>query len=212
MVIHLITAGKYQDPNKWPNIWRKCYKSWEGCPYKIKIWNNEKINILLKEDDEEFFNILNNLPPIYKWDYVRYIILEKFGGAYFDMDVEIIDSSFFNKLPLNKMFFMEGTSGSYLENSIMITPINLYYEEFWEKIKNYAQYIVKSSPKTTLTPHNVQTKVGSGMLSKFFLDKLLNSSSTIRPWEILGYHQFGCPSNNGIVFTKHYNTSLWSIN
>ena len=206
MIIHLIAP---KDKTKWHGSWHHCYKSWKDCPYKIKMWSDSDVDNLLKEDDKEFFEILNTLPSIYKWDYVRYVILEKFGGAYFDMDVEIIDGSFFKMIPSNKMLFMEGTSGTYLENSIMITPINLLFRKYWKGLKHNAQYSIKNTPKSDLIYQNVVFKVGAGLISKFFLDRLLNVPEE-RHWEILGYHQFGCPNNNGITFTKHYHSSIWS--
>ena len=207
MIIHLIAAGKLENPDQWPDVWHHCYNIWESSPYEIKLWGNEDIDSLLKEDDEEFFKILNTLPSIYKWDYVRYVILEKFGGAYFDMDVEVVDGSFLNILPPDKMFFMEGISGTYLENSIMITPPNSPLTEFWKRLKLTAQHNIKMTPKTELNPPNVIWKVGPGLLSKFFIDATLMLRE--KPWELLGYQQFGSTTNS-IVFTRHYQTSLWN--
>ena len=203
MIIHLLAP---KDQTKWPDIWHHCYNIWESIPYKIKLWGDKDIDQLLKEDDEEFFNILDTLNPVYKWDYVRYLILEKFGGAYFDVDIEVIDGSFFNKLIQDRIYLMEGTTGTYVENSIMITPSNLALSEYWKRLKKYSQYIIKSSPTNKLIKENVIWKVGPGLLSKFFLDHHLNTKS--RQWEILGYQQFGSKTNN-VVYTRHHQTAIW---
>ena len=128
MLIHLIAP---KDQTKWLEVWHHCYNIWKSTPYKIKMWHDEDVDQLLKEDDEEFFDILNTLSPIYKFDYVRYLILEKFGGAYFDMDVELI----INFIPLlnpNKIYLSEGENNCLISNHIMISPPDFL---FWFNIK-----------------------------------------------------------------------------
>jgi mannosyltransferase OCH1-like enzyme len=134
MIIHLIAP---KDQTKWPEIWHKCYNIWKTSPYEIKMWHDEDVDNLLKEDDEEFFNIINTLDPIYKWDYVRYIILGRFGGAYFDMDVEIIDGTFLPKLDPHRIYIAEGEGNCLVSNFIMISPPDM---EFWYTIKKHSQH------------------------------------------------------------------------
>ena len=208
MTIHLITAGNLENPNTWPELWHHCYNIWKSSPYEIKLWGDRDIDQLLKEDNEEFFNILNTLPPIYKWDYVRYLILEKFGGAYFDMDVEIVDGSFLGKLNPNKIYIMEGTTGSYIENSIMISTFNSIDRKIWKGIKTYSQTEILKALKTHDLKNDmglVVDFVGADLLSKFILLqlKLFNVNC-----EILSYPQFGSLTNE-ISYTRHYQSSYW---
>ena len=147
------------------------------------------------------------MPPIYKFDYVRYVILQKFGGAYFDMDVEVIDPSFFSKLQPHKMYFMEGTTGTYLENSIMITPSDLRFSEYWIRLKKLSQYKLKNTPKIKLTPRYVVWVIGPGLLSDFFVDHKVKTGA--QQWEILGYNQFSSPTST-ISYTRHYQSSVWN--
>ena len=208
MTVHLIAAGRMEDSANWPKIWHKCYKSWKGCPYKIKIWNDKNIDQLLKEDDEEFFNTLNILSPIYKWDYVRYIILEKFGGAYFDMDVEIVDGSFLNQLNPNKIYLMEGTGGAYVENSIMISKHP--YNEFWTRLKNYTKNQVMLSLNQCIDSNKVIYKIGSFSMTEFIFKSLPTYNNKVGGiYEILGTHQFASTTNE-IVYTRHHYTSEWN--
>ena len=204
MIIHLIAP---KDQSKWHYTWHHCYKSWEHCPYKIKMWNDEDIDQLLKEDDEEFFNTLNNLPPIYKFDYVRYIILEKFGGAYFDMDIEIVDGSFLNKLNPLKMYFMEGTTSSLLENSIMISYADKKDKSFWRHLKNQCKFNVLTNLEDCTNPFNVLYHVGPNALSYFFYKNVPSTFKTVRH-EILSNAQFASLTNE-ISFTRHYQSSNW---
>ncbi len=69
----------------------KCIESWKKfCPnYEIKEWNESNFNI----------NCCNYVREAYeekKWafvsDYARFDILYKYGGIYFDTDVELINS------------------------------------------------------------------------------------------------------------------------
>ena len=205
MTIHLLAP---KDKSKWNPIWHKCYSIWQQCPHEIKMWHDEDIDYLLKEDDIEFFKILNSLPSIYKFDYIRYILLEKFGGAYFDMDVEIIDPSFFNKLNENIIYLMEGTAGTYVENSIMITPSNLIYSEYWERIKSISQCNIRNNINKCQNKLNVVHMVGPGVISKFF--SYLKLELGAKKIEVLGYEQFASKTNT-ISYARHYQTCTWNM-
>ena len=203
MIIHLIAP---KDQTKWPKIWHKCYNIWKSSPYKIKMWHDNDVDQLLKEDDEEFFNTLNSLPPIYKFDYVRYIILEKFGGAYFDMDVEII-LNFIPLLKSNKIYLMEGTGGTYVENSIMITPLDLSLNEYWKRIKHFCKNKINALDISKLTNNNINYTVGSQSLSEYFIKHKPHRDSY--QFDILGYHQFASIYNS-LAFSRHHQTSNWN--
>lgn len=199
MVIHLLAP---EDKKKWNNKWHYCYNIWKSSPYEIKIWHDEDIDNLIKEDDEEFFNIINTLPPIYKFDYVRYIILEKFSGAYFDMDVEIV-RDFIPMLSQTKTHFMEGTGGTLAENSIMID--SLYPNPFfWNRFKMFAKRKVLENLKECQLPYNVLHYVGPWMITEMLIKSFGKNKSYI----LLGYEQFGNPFNN-ISFSKHHQTHHW---
>lgn len=200
MLIHLIAP---KDKTKWPEIWHYCYNIWKSSPYEIKIWYDEDIDQLIKEDNKEFFNIINNLPSIYKIDYVRYIILEKFGGAYFDMDIEII-KDFLPQLNPQKIYFMEGTGGTLAENSIMIDSPNSNIT-FWNRFKMFTQRKIIENLDKCQIPYNVLHYAGPWMITELLLkvfQKDLNYS-------LLGYEQFANPLSQ-ISFSKHYQTHNWN--
>ena len=208
MTIHLI-APKQQ--SEWSEIWVKCYNIWKKSPYKIKLWSDsEDIDNLLKEDDEEFFNIINKLPKIYKIDYVRYLILEKFGGAYLDLDIEIVNN-FINLLHPNVTYISEGTSGNYLENSIMISPkedINGTSSVFFERIKDHCKdNILLNYEKCLQDTRQVLYTVGANALSKFTLkNKKFFPNVQL---DILSYEHFGSLTNS-ISFCRHYHIGSWT--
>ena len=200
MIIHLLAP---KDQSKWHELWQHCYNIWKTSPYTIKIWNDEDIDQLLKEDDEEFFTTLDTLPPIYKFDYVRYIILEKFGGSYFDMDVEII-KDFFPLLDKKLPYFMEGTGGTLVENSIIIDSI-IPNPHFWNRFKKFAKRkVIENLDKCHLS-YNVLHYVGPWMMTEM----LIKNFDKDLDYSILGYEQFANPKNS-ISFSRHYQTHFWN--
>jgi mannosyltransferase OCH1-like enzyme len=196
MIIHLLAPD---DKSKWDEVWHQCYNKWKISPYEIKLWNDEDIDQLLIEDDKEFFDILNTLHPIYKFDYVRYIILEKFGGAYFDMDVEII-IDFIPLLDPKQIYIMEGRRDEFLQNSIMISPPEYLV---WDSVKKYCKFnVLNNLEKCKSSDFWVVYMVGPIALSNYF-------SRFSPPFEMLSYHHFHNPEST-LSFSKHYSTSVWA--
>jgi hypothetical protein len=214
MKIHFLAP---EDKNKWHPLWDECFNTWAQTKHDLNIWTDKGIDQLLKEDNEEFYTeYLNKLDNIYKFDYVRYIILKKYGGAYVDMDVELVND-FFPLLDPNIIYMMEGTNGTYVENSIMISPIQdpnkpynqkSHYEkasyEIWGRIKSMAKNnIIRRFDEINNNSKLVIEVVGPGMLSTFF-SKLKNSLL----YDILGYYNFNNP-NSTLSFTKHHYSGTW---
>ena len=205
-LIHLIAP---KNRNKWHPIWEHCFKFWENSSYNIKLWNDEEdIDSLLQEDDYDFFSKLNSLDKIFKLDYVRYLILKKFGGAYFDMDVEI-NLDFLHLLDPKKIYIVQSHSlDEIVQNSIMIglDPTS-QSSFFWESVKNYSKSKIISSFKNCKDlfyklPHgtNVRETVGPIMLSEaykayenenFQLLSHLHFNNTFHDIKICHHHQTG---------------------
>ena len=207
MTIHLITAGKYQNQENWPEIWNKCFDSWSKTNYDICLWNDEGIEKLLKEDDKEFYDqYLKKLNPIYKWDYVRYIILEKYGGVYLDTDIELI-IDFFPLLDPNSVYFAEGTSGNYVENCIMISSNNFNsYSIFFERIKDFCKdKIMLNYKKCLVDKRQVLYTTGARALSEFVITQLQFFPINFNR---LSYEHFGSLENT-LSFVKHHHANTW---
>ena len=211
MTVHFLAP---ENKDEWNPIWKKCFDTWISknsnsinTDNNISIWTDEGIDKLLQEDDEEFYNeYLNKCPNIYKWDYVRYIILERYGGMYVDMDVELVDASFFNKLDPYKFYFMEGTLGTHIENSLIISPLNVD-STLWNRLKMRAKTLIIGNLEDCNDSYKVLHYVGAWMMSELVLKYDSNQSK----YDILGYHQFA-NLNSTISFTKHYQTSVWAEN
>lgn len=74
-----------------PKLAKKCITSWKKyCPeYKLIEWNEDNFNINYNAYTQYCYQ---NKKYAFLSDYVRLLIVEKYGGVYFDTDVEVIRS------------------------------------------------------------------------------------------------------------------------
>ena len=206
MIIHLLAP---KDKSKWPETWHHCYNILLNSPHDISIWNDEGIEKELREHDNEFYEeYLSKLDKIYQIDYVRYIILNKYGGAYFDLDVELI-IDFLPLLNSNTTYILEGGIGELVSNAIMIT-----YKEcsIWEHILQKAKYnIIQNFNLAQQDNFNTVKLVGPLFLSSFVAKfwNLQRIQKTHSPnIELLSWQQFNNPLST-FSFTKHHSTHTW---
>tara|TARA_R110002050_G_scaffold30029_3_gene76836 strand:+ start:4486 stop:5142 length:657 start_codon:yes stop_codon:yes gene_type:complete len=207
-MIHLL-APKNKD--EWNPIWVKCYKSIQNLPYSHKIWTNEDIDLELEQDDKEFFNVLNTLPSIYKYDYIRYVLLHNYGGAYIDMDVEITQD-FFPLLNPERIYIAEGDRGHLYQNSIMITHKQHYIRGvFWDRLKSFTKLRILNNLLKAKDYYNTIRLVGSLALEEYIIRYQLefkNDPQIGNLFETLGKHHFGSLTNE-VSFARHYSTKTW---
>ena len=207
VVIHLIAAGRYENRGDWPPIWEKCYQSIEKLGYKIQIWNTNKINHEIKTDDEEFYNeYLSKLDPVYKWDYVRYIILQRYGGIYMDMDIEIVNN-FIPLLKPNKIYMMEGDIGELYNNCLMVSPNDWFTQEVWSTLKLFVKQRVIDNFELCGERYNVMKMVGPFALSEWFAKYF--SVFCLPNVGVLSKYHFS-QVDSDICFARHYTTSEWN--
>jgi hypothetical protein len=209
MVIHLIAP---KNKNKWPPIWEDCYNYWVNSPYTIKLWNDEEdIDNILKEDNLDFFNLINQLPKIFKLDYVRPILLKKYGGMYIDMDIEIL-FDFIPQFNPNIFYVMGGHKGiskeEIAQNSLLVSPTNTL--PLWDDLKNYYNYNVRRYFQDCKEPYSrvfkgqiISETVGSIALSRF-----IKSYKYYYDIEILNADYFN-RGNKTIKFSHHHQTHQW---
>ncbi len=86
-IIHYCWFGK----NKKPQIVEKCINSWKKFfpDFEIMEWNEENFDIHLNQYVEEAYKAKKYA---FVSDVARFFALEKYGGLYFDTDVEVIKS------------------------------------------------------------------------------------------------------------------------
>lgn len=96
--IHYCWFGR----NEKPKLAVKCINSWRKyCPdYEIVEWNEDNFDINLNEYTKMCYK---QKKYAFLSDYLRLLIVEKYGGIYFDTDVEVISS--FDDLLDNEAFF-----------------------------------------------------------------------------------------------------------
>ena len=72
-----------------PNLAKRCITSWQkNCPdYEIIEWNEDNFDINYNEYTKHCYL---NKKYAFLSDYVRLLVIEKYGGIYFDTDVEVI--------------------------------------------------------------------------------------------------------------------------
>jgi len=200
VVIHLVAP---RDKSKWNEVWVKCFETIKRLPYKIKIWTDEEIDEILKKDDKEFYyQYFDRLPNIFKYDYVRYILLYRYGGIYMDMDVEVVED-FIPRLDPNMIYFMEGTRGTHVENSIMWAGNK--GKQMWEHLKRISRVKMIEDVFFWADPvWNIMHYVGPWMMSEVTLRWYKKDVD----YQILGHEQFSNPKSAFSV-AKHYSTNVW---
>ena len=84
-VIHYCWFGR----NPLPKSAKKCIKSWKKFlpDYEIKEWNEDNFDVNMITYTKEAYS---EKRYAFVSDYVRFYVLYKFGGLYFDTDVEIL--------------------------------------------------------------------------------------------------------------------------
>ena len=97
-IIHYCWFGKGEKPK----LAQKCIDSWkEHCfDYKIVEWNEDNFDINTNAYTKMCFE---QSKYAFLSDYLRLIVVYKYGGIYFDTDVEVIKS--IDNLLDNKAFF-----------------------------------------------------------------------------------------------------------
>ena len=83
-------------------IYVDCYEKnklmLENTEFKIKIWNENEIDKLVKEKYPEYLQFIDSFPnPFYKIDFVRPLILHAEGGFYMDLDNYLLEVPDLNK-------------------------------------------------------------------------------------------------------------------
>jgi hypothetical protein len=84
MFVHYIWIGANSIPQEYINNLAKCKQL--NPQYEFKIWGNDESLQLLK--DNNYIEYWSKLTFICKYNMIKYLILDKFGGIYTDFDIE----------------------------------------------------------------------------------------------------------------------------
>ena len=89
-IIHQIWSGVNEPlPNHFKILgetWKEHHPSW-----KYEFWDNTRMNNFILEFYPQHWNTYNSfIYNVQRWDAIRYLILDKFGGMYVDFDSECL--------------------------------------------------------------------------------------------------------------------------
>jgi mannosyltransferase OCH1-like enzyme len=87
-ILHFIWLGKKQIPihfNKFLDEWKSNYSD-----YEVIVWNDDMVEQknLIPDNLKKYY--FSDLPEAFRADIARYIILNKYGGFYFDVDFQFL--------------------------------------------------------------------------------------------------------------------------
>lgn len=171
-----------------PSLAYKCIESWKKFlpDYEIKEWNEDNFDVNAIPYTEEAYA---SKKYAFVSDYARFVILYKYGGIYFDTDVEVIK-------PLDQIIasgpFMgfenndSSTSGVAPGLGIAATPGLELYKEIIDYYKS--EHFLKEDGKQNLTTVVQRT---TGLLKKHGLIEN-NVFQTVAGVNIYPYDYF-CP-------------------
>ena len=189
------------DKSKWNNIWYECQKSWfERFPspeYEYKMWTDEDLDNLIKNDFPWFYEIYSNYDAnIKRIDIARCFILYKYGGIYADMDYMCM-KNFYHLLPSNKVSISESPHphNEFIQNALMASNKN---NDFWLKV------IDEAKGRTTL---DILSSTGPRLLSDVY-----NSNKTdvkVLEKNLFNPLQGSKEFNLDAVYTKHFGSCSW---
>ena len=113
--------------------------------YQYKLWNLEDCEKLIKEDFSEYLKLWQDYRyPIQRADFIRYLILYKFGGLYIDCDIRpirnldsVFSESFYfvnwsddkKRLPYNAIM------ATHQNNKLFLEIMKQCEKDFYEKSK-----------------------------------------------------------------------------
>jgi mannosyltransferase OCH1-like enzyme len=197
-IIHQ-TAPK--DKTKWNEIWFKCQESWmKHFPtpeYEYKMWTDEDLDNLVKENYNWFYDVYKNYDKnIKRIDIGRCFVLHKYGGIYADMDYECF-KNFYDILDQTKISLVRSPySWEYLQNALMVSPPN---KDFWIKLIN------KSKERSN--DPNVLYSTGPQLLSDVFNEN--KNDCVVLPVNLFNPCRDDIVNKN-ILYTKHHGTYSWN--
>ena len=146
-IIHYCWFGR----NPLPELAQKCIASWKKYlpDYEIKEWNEDNFDVNIIPYTAEAYAAKKYA---FVSDYARFWILYKYGGIYFDTDVEQIK-------PINTMLFQDAFLGfegtKHIGTAVMgCVPHHPLFEEFLNLYKGLS--LVKDDKGTIDTDTNVK--------------------------------------------------------
>jgi mannosyltransferase OCH1-like enzyme len=196
-------------PEKWKPFQQKVkqlHPDWE-----YRLWTDRDNMDFVKKNYPEFFNIFSNYKKnIMRADVIRYLIMDKIGGLYLDLDYEMIKPfDFLNDsvvLPFNRSIKFGDIEDS-LGNCIFASVPD---HRFWKDVISHL-----SINKINITEYiQVLDATGPGLLTRIFFQNQYEDINTPDrmvfhppvPANKKEYHEI---LNNGVSYGIHHGWGIW---
>lgn len=130
-IIHYFWFGSKQKPE----VFQKCFNSWKkfASDFEIKEWNYDNFEF---KDNKFFKEAYENKKYAFCCDVARILVLQKYGGVYLDVDVELVKPidnllkyDFFGGRDERNMF-NTGEGFGCIPNHPYLNTMLLQYEKF----------------------------------------------------------------------------------
>lgn len=196
-------------PQKWLSFQQKVrqlHPDWE-----YRLWTDKDNMNFVEDNYPEFLNIFSSYPKnIMRADVIRYLIMNKIGGLYLDLDYEMIKPFDFQNesivLPLNRSREF-GDNCNTVGNSIFASVAG---HQFWKDVINH----LKQDKIIVKDYLQVLDVTGPGLLTKIFYQN--NYEDVFTP-ERMVFHppvpankkEYYEILNNGISFGIHHGWGIW---
>lgn len=210
-IIHQIGP---EDNVKWHPVWKDCHKTWKNIflDYEIIFWNDsEDIDNFIKEKYPDKFNFYNQLPfHMMKMDFVRYAILNYYGGIYADLDVYCYEN-FYNDLT-GKICLIEPIIFADNDHEMIMGCLMASQPQqvFWQECMNTCQSLFFQSKIDSNDVYEMSNQV-LDITGPRLLNMVYNSSSQREDIQLLSkenYHPSPLDYHSGMK-TKHMKTITW---
>ena len=167
--LHFIWLGKKDIPHHSKDFiidWKSNYND-----YEVIIWNDQKVEQenLIPDDLKQYY--FSDLPEAFRADITRYIILNKYGGLYFDVDFQ-----FLKKIPdyfLNFKFLAGFNNNEEVNIAFMASQIN--NDLLTEVIESMPKSIHTAIQRNTYNKESLPFIVGPEFFSKICLKYFNNN-------------------------------------
>ena len=102
------------------------------CDYDYHLYTNDKAKEFLSEFDKEVFDCFNTLNPYaFRADLLRYCLLYKFGGWYFDLSIKVVQKFTCD----HDYIIFQNPKVACIENCILYSsPSTSFYSKLIQKI------------------------------------------------------------------------------
>jgi len=174
MIPKIIHQMGPDDKNKWPYIWvegndliKKTFPNFEH-----KLWKNSDVYPFIEKHYPQYFDLVQELPTICKFDFFRCIVMYHYGGLYFDLDF-LVYKNFYGVLKHDKPTVIEGIRYAVeekVQNNFFASPPKL---KVWLKVMDEVRSNFKKV-STSDTWYNKVMKITASIFWTKYVEKYPN--------------------------------------